>query len=57
MVAVEGFRKTVELLIKSRELLRQEKLFPLADSVRADLEQQLGIILEDGPEGTTWRSK
>ena len=47
----------VKQMIQSRERLRQQKLFALADHIRDDLEEQLGIILEDTAEGTTWRFK
>ncbi len=44
----------IELLITIREELRVAKQFELADHVRDGLDG-LGIALEDGPDGTTWR--
>lgn len=48
---VEGF---VELLVKVRDRLRKQKMFELADEIRNSL-ADLGIILEDHPQGTIWR--
>ena len=47
----EGLMK---LLIDIRARERKEKNFALADSVRKGLEQ-IGVTLEDRPEGTIWR--
>jgi len=44
----------VEALIKVRAALRQERQWALADDVRNRL-AALGIVLEDGPQGTEWR--
>jgi len=44
----------VELLIEVRASLRAARQFELADQVRSRL-SELGIILEDGREGTRWR--
>jgi cysteinyl-tRNA synthetase len=46
----------IELLIKTRYDLRQAKQFQLADGIRTKL-AELGILLEDTPKGTVWRSK
>ena len=46
----------IELLITIREELRGAKQFELADRVRDGLDE-LGVTLEDGPEGTTWRRR
>lgn len=46
----------IELLIKTRADLRKAKQFALADQVRNEL-AELGVILEDSPQGTTWRWK
>lgn len=43
----------VELLIDIRTRLREERLYDLADETRERL-QEMGIELQDGPEGTTW---
>ena len=44
----------INLLIEMRRELRQQKLWALADQVRNRL-LELGVILEDSKEGTTWR--
>jgi cysteinyl-tRNA synthetase len=46
----------IELLIKTRYNLRQAKQYQMADEIRIKL-TELGIILEDTPKGTAWRSK
>ncbi len=46
----------IDLLVELRKELRAERHFALADSVRARL-ADLGITLEDGPEGTRWRQR
>jgi|GEM_PF-992245 len=44
----------VELLIELRQDLRKAGQYPLADRIRERL-TELGIVLEDGKQGTTWR--
>jgi cysteinyl-tRNA synthetase len=44
----------VDLLVEIRRELRDAKMWELADRVRDQL-THLGITLEDGPQGTTWR--
>ncbi len=44
----------VSMLSEKRHTLRREKKYQLADSIRNGL-KQLGITLEDTPEGTIWR--
>ncbi len=46
----------VELLISTRNNLRTARQFELADNIRNRL-LELGVVLEDGPKGTTWRRK
>ena len=46
----------IEGLIAERNRARAEKDWPAADVARDGL-NALGVILEDGPEGTTWRKK
>lgn len=46
----------IDLLIEVRSELRRQKLWALADLIRSHL-SQLGVILEDEKEGTTWRWK
>lgn len=44
----------IETLIEARALARKERRFSDADQIREDLHSR-GILLEDGPQGTTWR--
>ncbi len=55
---VAGFEATpfIEQLIELRNELRQQKLWALSDKIRARL-AELGVLLEDGKDGTTWRWK
>jgi cysteinyl-tRNA synthetase len=46
----------IELLISTRKDLRQAKQFQLADGIRNKL-TELGVTLEDTPQGTVWRKK
>ena len=46
----------IDLLIDLRNELRQAKQYALADRIRAGL-AALGIVLEDGAGGTTWKSR
>jgi cysteinyl-tRNA synthetase len=49
-------RPFIDLLVTIRDELRAAKLYELSDSVRTRL-AELGIALEDGPEGTRWRRR
>ena len=44
----------IEALIVERNRARSEKDWPAADVARNRL-NELGVVLEDGPSGTTWR--
>jgi len=44
----------IETMIQERNQARKRKDWAEADSIRSELSKQ-GIILEDGPEGTSWR--
>ncbi len=46
----------IDLLIEVRQRARQRGQFEIADSVRNGL-ADVGIVLEDHPDGTTWRVK
>lgn len=47
-------KQAVEALIAARDRARRAKDWQRADRIRADLRTQ-GILLEDGPMGSTWR--
>jgi cysteinyl-tRNA synthetase len=44
----------IDALVEMRESLRREKQWALADGVRDRL-AALGVVLEDGSQGTEWR--
>ena len=46
--------EAIEALIATRAAAKKAKDFATADRVRTELLQQ-GVVLEDGPGGTTWR--
>lgn len=46
----------IDLLVDVRRLMRSAKNFELADGIRDSL-AELGVQLEDGPEGTTWKRR
>jgi cysteinyl-tRNA synthetase len=48
--------KIISFLIEQRNEARKQGNFDLADATRAGLDQ-IGIVLEDKPDGTTWRMK
>ena len=49
-------RPFIELLVETRKGLRAAKQYALADKVRDQL-AELGVVLEDGPQGTAWKRK
>lgn len=50
----ERFEQLMQAVIAWRAELRARKLYELADRIRDDL-KAMGILLEDSPQGTTWR--
>ena len=46
----------IEDLIQERLTAREQRNFARADEIRTLLDTQ-GVVLEDGPEGTTWRRR
>lgn len=51
---VEREAKLIQMLIDMRLEARKAKDYPRADGIRSQL-AQMGVILEDGPKGTTYR--
>ncbi len=52
----ELMNKLVNVLIEQRNDARKQKDYARADELRNKLDE-IGIILEDKPDGTTWRTK
>jgi len=52
----ELLNKLVNILIEQRNEARKQKDFTGADGLRNKLDE-IGIVLEDKPDGTTWRTK
>jgi cysteinyl-tRNA synthetase len=50
----EGADKFINLLLEVRAEARKQKQWPLSDLIRDRL-KELGVIVEDGKEGATWR--
>ena len=44
----------IKILIDARNYARQQKQWVISDKIRDELKEK-GIILEDGPQGTTWK--
>ncbi len=51
-----GAEPFIDLLIETRKRLREAKQFQLADEIRDKL-GELGVALEDTPQGTIWKRK
>jgi len=51
-----GLTKSVQQYIDDRDAARKAKNFKESDRIRDEL-LAAGVVLEDGPAGTTWRRK
>jgi cysteinyl-tRNA synthetase len=54
--ANQAERTEIEALIQKRAAARQARDFAAADALRGELEAR-GVLIQDGPEGTTWSKK
>ena len=52
--ATEVDTEKIEALVRKRSQARTDKDWAASDTIRDQL-KALGVILEDGPQGTTWR--
>ncbi|HBS33561.1 MAG TPA: cysteine--tRNA ligase, partial [Parvularcula sp.] len=46
--------EAIEALLAERATARKAKDFKTSDRIRDDLAAQ-GVVIEDGPQGATWR--
>jgi cysteinyl-tRNA synthetase len=53
-VKVKYGEESIKRLIEERENARKNKNWAESDRIRDELKAQ-GVVLEDGPQGTTWR--
>jgi len=52
----EKLSRCIDFIIQQRNSARKQKNFEFADAARNELDK-IGIVLEDTPQGTTWRIK
>jgi cysteinyl-tRNA synthetase len=53
---IKGAAPFIDLLVNFRSQLREQKLWELSDQLRDQLDE-LGILIEDSKDGTSWRWK
>ncbi|MCF0154422.1 MAG: cysteine--tRNA ligase [Veillonella sp.] len=50
----EEYEKLMNILLELRQTCRQEKQYAIADAIRDKL-NEIGIVIEDSPQGARWR--
>jgi len=50
----EYFEKLIDVVIRTRESLRDKKMFDVSDRIRSDL-KEMEVVLEDRGKGARWR--
>ena len=50
----EEYNKLMDLLLGLRQTCREKKQYELADGIRDQL-AEIGIVIEDSPQGARWR--
>lgn len=49
-----AYRELMDVILGVRQWAREQKMYPIADQIRDQL-IEIGITIEDGPEGPVWR--
>jgi len=53
----DATRAQIETLVDARSLARQARNWQEADRIRQELDERFGVIVQDGPTGSTWELK
>ncbi len=53
----DATRATIEALVVARTEARAAKNWAEADRVRRELDERFGVVVKDGPQGSTWEVK
>jgi len=53
----DATRAQIETLVAARTKARQARNWQEADRIREELDERFGVIIRDGPAGSTWEVK
>jgi len=53
----DATRARIETLVDARTKARQARNWQEADRIREELDERFGVIVKDGPTGSTWELK
>ena len=53
----DATRAQIETLVDARTKARQARKWQEADRIREELDDRFGVIVKDGPTGSTWELK